>query len=274
MTQGLAEQSSVSDEASHSPWECLATAIGFLTRIPVPGGRDRSPAEYAQLLREAVVYFPLVGGLIGLFTAAALLVSLSFGASPMLAALIALGMEAMLTGALHEDALADTCDALGGGWTRDRIIEIMKCSQLGSYGVIALVVGVGARAAAMAAIGEHSAIWALVSIAAAAAVGRMAILCMMATTQPIPESSATTKAIAAAQNARRLLIAISIGSPFWIGWLAIHTTVACASLALALAVLYWFRRKVLETLHGITGDLLGCSAFITQLIILIGASLK
>jgi adenosylcobinamide-GDP ribazoletransferase len=183
-------------------------------------------------------------------------------------------MEAMLTGALHEDALADTCDALGGGWTRDRIIEIMKCSQLGSYGVIALVIGVEARATAMAAIGEHSAIWALVSIAAAAAVGRMAMLCLMVTTQPISESSATTKDIAGAQNARRLLTALGIGSPFWIGWLAIDATVACASLAVALAVLYWFRRNILKTLGGTTGDLLGCSAFIAQLIILIGASLK
>ena len=274
MTEGSADHSTVSAGTTYYPWECLATAVRFLTRVPVSDGLNRSPAQHAELLRRSLVYFPFVGGLVGLFTAAVMLTSISLGTSPILGAFIALGLEAVLTGALHEDAFADTCDALGGGWTRERVLEIMKCSQLGTFGVVALVVGLGARAAAMVAISEHGRLWAIASIVAAASVGRLAMLCMMVTTQPIPDGSSLTKSIAGNQNVGSVLVALCISSPFWAGWLVLESTAVCASLAAAVAALYWFRRKIFKVLNGTTGDVLGCSAFLTQLVLLIGASLK
>lgn len=274
MIEGSANQSTVAVGASCSQWECFATAVRFLTRVPMPGCADRSAAQYAELLRGSAVYFPLVGGLVGSFSAAVMLAGLWLGASPVLAALIAVGMEAMLTGAFHEDAFADTCDALGGGWTRERILEIMKCSQLGTYGVLGLVVGVGARVAALAALSERGWVWTLAAIVAAAAGGRLAILWMMATTLPITDGSSTTKTVAGSQNGWTLLTAAGLSLPLWIGWIALDAAIAGLSLVAALGVLYGFRHKVLKTVYGTTGDLLGCSAFLTQLILTIGSSLK
>lgn len=252
--------------------ECLATAIRFLTRIPVPGAKNHSQAQYAELLRESVIYFPFVGGLIGFFTATMMLASFSIGMSALLAALIALGLEAILTGALHEDGFADSCDGLGGAWSRERVLEIMKCSQLGTYGVVALVVGLGARAAAMAAISEGGATWTLASIVAAASLGRLAMVGLMVTTKPIPSGSLLTKDIAQTQDVRSLLLSLCLGAPFWAGWFAIGPAIAAASIAATLVMLFLFRRSILNRLNGTTGDLLGCSAFLSQLTLLIGAS--
>src|SRR5690242_12564290 len=89
----------------------LLAAVQFLTRVPVPGGMNRPGADRG-LLRAAVVYFPLVGGLIGATTG-----GVAWAAGhvwpPLVAALVALAVEAVLTGAFHEDAVADCCDGFG-----------------------------------------------------------------------------------------------------------------------------------------------------------------
>ncbi len=102
-------------------------------------------------MTEAVAWFPFVGALIGLATA--LVVS---GADllwpPAIAVLVALACEAVLTGAFHEDAVADCCDAFGGGWTRDDVLRILKDSRVGSYGVLGLGLAVALRATGIAAL--------------------------------------------------------------------------------------------------------------------------
>ncbi len=110
------------------------TALMFLTRLPVPQTTDHSP-EY---LEKAAKYFPLIGWIVGSISAFtfilcqwALPVDLS-----VLASIIA-GIVA--TGAFHEDGFADVCDAFGGGWTKERILDIMKDSRLGTFGVIGLI---------------------------------------------------------------------------------------------------------------------------------------
>lgn len=150
----------------------------------------------------------------------------------------------------------------------------MKCSQLGTYGVVALVVGLGARAAALAAISEGGSTWTLVSIVAAACLGRLAMVGMMATTKPIPGGSPLTKDIAQTQDIRSVLFGLCISAPFWVGWFAISAATAVSSVAATLVVLLWYRRSILEKFGGTTGDVLGSTAFVSQLILLIGASVK
>ncbi len=111
----------------------LLLAIQFLTRLPVsPAIPPLSEAQLKTGLRRSVLWFPLVGGLVGCIGALVL-----WGTEMlwprMVAVALLLIVEARLTGAFHEDAVADFCDSFGGGMTADRIREIMKDSRIGSY---------------------------------------------------------------------------------------------------------------------------------------------
>ena len=112
----------------------ILVAVQFLTRISVPSFSHYDP----QWLHQSSRYFPAVGLLIGLLCAGVFwLSSLLF--IPLVAAVISTAFGIKLTGAFHEDGLADSCDGLGGGLTRERTLEIMKDSRLGTYGVLGLV---------------------------------------------------------------------------------------------------------------------------------------
>ena len=112
----------------------LAAALTFFTRIPIWKWTDIHQKYYSSV----VVYWPLSGWITGGCTA--LLLWSAAQVFPMLpAAIIALTGRTLLTGALHEDGLADFCDGFGGGTTKDRILTIMKDSHTGTYGVIGLI---------------------------------------------------------------------------------------------------------------------------------------
>ncbi|MGK7397200.1 MAG: adenosylcobinamide-GDP ribazoletransferase [Candidatus Cyclobacteriaceae bacterium M3_2C_046] len=110
------------------------TAIMFYTRIPCPAWVDHSE----ELLNKATRYFPLMGWIVGGFSAAIFwLCSQVFPVS--LAVLLSMVGSIWLTGAFHEDGFADFCDGFGGGWTKIQILEIMKDSRLGAYGGIGII---------------------------------------------------------------------------------------------------------------------------------------
>ncbi len=115
-------------------WHIFLTAVMFLTRIPVPHNIDHS----SGMLQKAARYFTWVGLVVGGIGALTFILlskclpeSLSIAFS-MLATILA-------TGAFHEDGFADCCDAFGGGWTKEKILLIMKDSRLGTYGVVGLL---------------------------------------------------------------------------------------------------------------------------------------
>jgi adenosylcobinamide-GDP ribazoletransferase len=251
--------------------ECFATAIQFLTRVPVTGAMGKDAEYYYAALRRAVLYFPLVGGLIGLFTAGVFL-GASWVFSPIVCAFIAVGLEAMLTGGFHEDAFADTWDALGGGWTREQVLEIMKDSRLGTYGTLGLILGVGGRVVALSTLFSMGSTWTLVSILAASTLGRVAILGMMATTSPIADQASQARDVAGTQTLKTLGLSAVIASPFWVGWFWMSPLIALMTCLVNVVILVWFRRKILARVGGTTGDLLGCSAYSSQLIVLIGST--
>lgn len=115
-------------------WRLLLVAVQFLTRLPVLQFVNYDP----QWLHQSSRHFPGVGLLVGLLCAGVFwLASVLF--TPLVAAVISTAFGIKLTGAFHEDGLADSCDGLGGGLTRERTLEIMKDSRLGTYGVLGLV---------------------------------------------------------------------------------------------------------------------------------------
>lgn len=264
-------ETTIADDDATSLWRDFFTAVQFLTRIPIPDDCDATPESYTHSLRRAVLFFPLVGGLIGLATAAVALTT-SIGFSPLVCGFLAIGMEALLTGAFHEDALADTCDALGGGWTREQVLEIMKDSRLGTYGTLGLVVGVGVRVAATATLLSAGWMWAMASIVAASTLARIAIIGMMISTPPITSRQSQAKDVSGMQTTRTLIVSALMTMPLWVGWFWLSPMTACGSTLAAFIVLLWFRRKILSRVQGTTGDLLGCSAFLVQLVILMGST--
>jgi adenosylcobinamide-GDP ribazoletransferase len=106
----------------------------FLTRLPVPHTTDHAP-EY---LEKAAKYFPLIGWIVGSISALVFLLFHSF-LSIDLSVLASIIAGILTTGAFHEDGFADVCDAFGGGWTKEKILDIMKDSRLGTFGVIGLL---------------------------------------------------------------------------------------------------------------------------------------
>jgi adenosylcobinamide-GDP ribazoletransferase len=109
-------------------------AVRFFTRLPVPTWVGHS----AEALNHSARYFTLVGLIVGLIGALVFAFT-SFFLPKTLAVLLAMAATILVTGAFHEDGWADMVDGFGGGWTRERTLEIMKDSRIGSYGAIALV---------------------------------------------------------------------------------------------------------------------------------------
>ncbi|WP_299157557.1 adenosylcobinamide-GDP ribazoletransferase [uncultured Tenacibaculum sp.] len=109
------------------------TAVLFFTRIPCPKWVDHSP----EILNKSSRYFSLVGTLIGAISAV-IYYGASFIFSPIISIILSLIASIWATGAFHEDGFADVCDGFGGGWTKEKILTIMKDSRLGTFGVVGL----------------------------------------------------------------------------------------------------------------------------------------
>ena len=125
--------------------------LRFFSRIPVPT-TEREIALGVGGLSAAAAMVPVAGLVIGLFPAAILLAAAQVGLAPMVAAALALSAAVLITGAIHEDALADCADGFGGGSTRERKLEIMRDSRIGAFGGCAIGLSLLLRTSALAAI--------------------------------------------------------------------------------------------------------------------------
>ena len=124
----------------------FAAAVQFMTRIPVPAFRYEP-----GLLLSGAKFYPIVGGLVAVGA-----IAVEWLLRPhlpiTLTALAVLIYLVAITGGFHEDGLADAVDAFGGGWTRDRMLEVMHDSRVGSFGTLAIVLSLGARWGLLAAM--------------------------------------------------------------------------------------------------------------------------
>jgi adenosylcobinamide-GDP ribazoletransferase len=143
----------------------LKTAVAFLTRLPMPHPQGPMPANFVRAHRM----FPVVGALIGAVVGLIYLGLRHVGVPSLAAAALALGASAILTGALHEDGLADVADGFGGGRDPAAKLEIMRDSRLGTYGALILLVSFAAKLSALAAIPDG---YVVPSLIAAHALGR------------------------------------------------------------------------------------------------------
>ena len=242
------------------PLDPVVTAI-FMTRLPFPW---RGHIDTPRLAR-AQWSLPLVGGLIGAFAGLLLWGGVALGLPALAAAFVALGGTALLTGALHEDGLADCADAFGGGQDKSQKLEILRDSRIGTYGAVALVAALGLRAVLFAALAGQGG-WAVAWLAAAAAVSRGLIPVAMRLSQPVRRDGLGTMAgvpsLPVAATAAFLSVAAALAAAWiWPGLIAL------AAAGMGAAAVHWIARR---QIGGYTGDVLGASQQISELGFLAG----
>ena len=253
-------------------WHAFVTAIQFLTRVPIS-----SRPSTSESLRLAPLFFPLVGGLVGCATVGCIcLVGLVWPV--WIAVLLALTIEALLTGALHEDGLADFCDGFGGGWQREDVLRILEDSRIGTYGSVGLVLAMSLRAICMMTVVDRYGTeqwWQWVSaVVAASAVARWVIVLTMVAVPPITERESLSKDVAS-QMSWRLFAASGLGALPPIA-VFVYLFPINAALALGLISFTWLYLVTLvrRKLRGITGDCLGCIGYVSQMMFLLGAAAR
>lgn len=255
-------------------WAPPVLAVQFLTRIPVPGTARLSTDQVVVGLVRAVGWFPLVGTLVGAITAGVALAALSLWPA-IVAVVVALAIEARLTGAFHEDAVADFCDAFGGGITPEDVRRIMKDSRIGSYGAVGLMLAIGLRAAlTLTALQAMTPELAAATIIAAATFGRLAVVALITMVAPAPGSGGLAKDVTSGVGVRTLLVAASMALPGLTAFAVLRPLLLLAAIGAAGVFLIWFRGLLLRRIGGSTGDCLGFAAYAGQLILLLAATAR
>ncbi len=226
----------------------VAEAFSLLTRLPVGWLWPRDAVPSAA---RAVWAYPLVGLVIGGLAGAANTALHWLGVPSSLSAVWTVAVLLLITGALHEDGLADTADGFGGGRTRARKLEIMRDSRIGTYGAVALVVSLGARAAAIFALHGH----ATAALMATCALARSGSLLVVESNAParsdglgagLAPGSAASALVAAALALAAGFILLPLAT-------AILATLLTASAGWGMAC--FARRQI----GGYTGDVLGAT---------------
>jgi adenosylcobinamide-GDP ribazoletransferase len=250
-------------------WAPPLLALQFLTRVPVPLLDRLTPGAVQIGLVRAVGWFPLVGTLIGAVTAASAL-GLAHVLPPAVAVIIALILEARLTGAFHEDAVADFCDAFGGGYTAEDVRRIMKDSRIGSYGALGLGLAVALRAALLMSLPlAEQPVWAAAAIIGSACFARLVVVAAMAFIPPVATGSGLAKDIGGGVTARTLLGGALAACPALAAVAMLDWQGLLAACLVAGLFLIWLRAMLMRRIGGSTGDCLGFAAYAGQLILLV-----
>lgn len=224
----------------------ILAALGLLTRLPVPVDATAATARGAR----AAWAWPLAGVAVAVLAGLAGATALAFGLTPWLAAGLAVLAQVMLTGALHEDGLADSADGLWGGWTRERRLEIMKDSRTGAYGVIAIGLALLLRVAALAALMPQGGwVWGLIAVAVLSRAGMAALSAALPPARPSGLSARVGRPDAAtAWTAIALALAIAL--------IATGGTMIALAFWSGAALMIWGAIARVK-LGGQTGDILG-----------------
>ncbi len=252
-------------------WRFFLIAVGFFTRIPVPQFVDFQTEE----LNQSAKYFPLIGILVGLVGAVAfILAGQIFPQS--LAVLISMASTIWLTGAFHEDGLADSIDGLGGGFDKEQALTIMQDSRLGTYGAVALFFVLLAKFQSLNHL--HPAFVPLVLVAGHA-LSRLAAVWIMATAGYV-KPNGKAKPLVTKICREHLLMANLFGfAPVLLMLVLLvifqHTAWVISQLVLygivpVIAVWIWWRDKLLKRLGGYTGDTLGATQQLAELVFYLG----
>lgn len=238
----------------------------FLTRLPF-GGFPYAREDFAW----APAYFPLVGAVVGGIGAAALLALAPL--DPLLAAAFAVGVTAWVTGAFHEDGLADTFDGLGGGRDRAHALQILKDSRVGAFGATALFVSQLLRVAALAALTAEDVAHAALALCLAHTLARLGPVFMMRLLPYVTGPEAKGAATSEGHKGKNAAVASAVAAAACalLAWLGLSWATLAAASAATLAVTLHLARLYRRALGGIAGDLLGAQEQVTEVAVLVAA---
>jgi len=268
--------------------------VQFFTRIPITGALAQWVGYSPAMLRASAGHFPGVGLLVGALVAVATAVLLALlpdtGSAPLVAAALGTALGVLITGAFHEDGLADVADGLGGSQDRLRALEIMKDSRVGAFGAIAVVLALLCKVALLALLGEASPALMVLALLAAHVVSRTwPLLTIRLLTHVGDTAGSKSKPLADQISGAALrtgliwcLIALALFIQGWnamepialeganASWLQpLIAALVASGLAWAVLARWFFRR-----LGGFTGDCLGATQQLCELAFYLGVGVS
>jgi len=234
-------------------------AAAFLTRIPLPIAAD------ATAVGKAARWFPLIGAAIGVASAlVAWTMTDVMGLPASVAATLVVGLAAWLTGALHLDGLADTVDGFGGGRDRDAVLRIMRDPSIGSYGATALVMVIGLKVAAIAALlGRDDA---LAFVVVAPVLSRWSIAALAAALPYARPEGGLGQAVTHERDVAGPVAATAIAAIIVLPSLGLDGLIAWAVVAVTTV---WMATAAQHRIGGVTGDVFGASVEVAEASVLL-----
>ena len=243
-------------------WRLFLVALQFLTRIPI----NSVPGFTEDWLVRCAKYFPLVGAMVGAICGIVALGTTAFFPDP-LPVLFTILAGIIVTGALHEDGLADTIDGFGGGTTRESVLEIMRDSRLGTYGAIGLVSVLAIKVAALMSMDPMSIMRVLI---AAHAIGRLAGVVTL-NVLSFAGDPATAKVSQTTSQMTPMEISVAVVFGLGAGLLVVQPVTfifgALAATIGTVGLILLAKRKI----GGFTGDVLGAAEQVAETAFIVAA---
>jgi adenosylcobinamide-GDP ribazoletransferase len=236
--------------------EGFRAAASFLTRVPV-----RSSGAGPE---KGLVWFPVVGALVGLAIGASYAITAQV-LPPLVAATLAVGLGAMVTGGFHEDGLADTADAFGGGWDRDDVLRILKDPRQGTFGVLALVIVSALKIGAIASLDPWTGLPVLVAAHALSRAAAISLLGFVAPATGEGLGASYARGVTRVQIGQTALVGGVLALPLLGVWLL---PAAGITALLFVGLGRWSVTKA----GGLTGDVLGAAQQVAEITVLLVAS--
>jgi adenosylcobinamide-GDP ribazoletransferase len=232
-------------------------ALTFFTRIPSPLSSDTHDED---LLNRAAKYFPLIGWIVGGICALVLWLA-GYLLPVSISIVLSIIAGILVTGAFHEDGFADTCDGFGGGWTKERILDIMKDSRIGSYGAIGLVMILLSKYLLLSEILFHSLPFIII---AAHSISRLMSTHYIYTHQYVGnQATSKAKPLCSEISTKEMVIATILGfiPLFFLGsyWYTLSIIPVFISK-------WWMARYFKKWIGGYTGDCLGAIQQVSEIV--------
>ena len=240
------------------------TAVMFYTRIPCPAWVDHSE----DYLNKATIYFPVIGWIAGI-TGAVFYWGGTFAFNIEISITVSMVAGILLTGAFHEDGFADVCDGFGGGWTKEKILEIMKDSRVGAYGAMGLVLMLGLKFLLLVTVLQKCASFLHVALLLMTvhALSRFAAVVMIYThTYARENEDGKAKPVAKKLAASELAVAFlfAVLPLAGLAWLTQNPLYALVFVPLGL-VKWYLGRYFQRWIGGYTGDCLGATQQVAEI---------
>lgn len=239
-------------------------AVQFFTRLPIP----RWVGFETDWLHQSSRYFPAVGVVVGVVTSA-VYAAAQMVWPPVVAVLLSTVAGIYLTGAFHEDGFADTCDGLGGGVTKQRVLEIMTDSRIGAYGAIGIGLMLALKCAALSGLPAAVAIVSLLvahplsRLASAVLIWKLDYVKQEGKSKPLAQRMSHAEFAVAAMTVLALWLPIALTG--LLSWRALATGTAAT-----VAAAWWLARKFVRRLGGYTGDCLGATQQLSEVAFYLG----